>query len=86
MAVKIGAESVSSVGRIIRFHRKIAGLSRIELADIAGVGKTVVYDIEKGKETVRLDTLLKLLGALNVTVSLAGPMMERYEAGDDAES
>ena len=69
MAVKIGAESVSSVGRIIRFHRKQAGLSRIELADMAGVGKTVVYDIEKGKETVRFNTLLELFGVLNVTVS-----------------
>jgi transcriptional regulator with XRE-family HTH domain len=86
MAVKIDAESASRVGRILRFHRRQAGLSRIALADIAGVGKTVVYDIEKGKITVRLNTLLKLLDALNVTVSLDGPMMECYKAGDDAQS
>jgi HTH-type transcriptional regulator / antitoxin HipB len=66
--------------------RKQAKLSRIALADIAGVGKTVVYDIENGKETVRLDTLLKLVSALNISISLDSPMMDRYEAGDHAES
>ena len=86
MAVKISVDSISSVGRIVQFHRKQAGLSRIALADIAGVGKTVVYDIEKGKETVSLITLLKVLSALNVSISLYSPIMDLYEAGDDAQS
>jgi len=86
MAVKICVDSISNVGRIVQFHRKQAGLSRIALADIAGVGKTVVYDIEKGKETVSLNTLLKILGVLNVTISLDSPIMALYEAGDDAQS
>ncbi len=38
---------------IVLFHRKKSGLSRNQLADLAGVGKTVIYDIEKGKETMR---------------------------------
>ncbi len=42
---------------VIRQHRKIAGLSQLQLAELAGVGKTVVFDLEKGKETVQLDTL-----------------------------
>lgn len=85
MTVKISTETVLKIGRIVQFHRKEAGLSRIDLADIAGVGKTVVYDIENGKETVRLTTLLKVLGALNVSIFLDGPLMDRFEAGDDAE-
>ncbi len=86
MAVKISVDSISSVGKIVQFHRKQAELSRIALADIAGVGKTVVYDIEKGKETVSLNTLFKVLRALNVTISLDSPIMALYEAGDDAQS
>jgi HTH-type transcriptional regulator/antitoxin HipB len=39
----------------IKMHRKAAKLSRIRLAEMAGVGKTVVYDIEKGKETIKLN-------------------------------
>jgi y4mF family transcriptional regulator len=85
MTVKISTETVQKIGRIVQFHRKEAGLARIDLADIAGVGKTVVYDIENGKETVRLTTLLKVLGALNISIFLDGPLMDRFEAGDDAE-
>jgi HTH-type transcriptional regulator / antitoxin HipB len=85
MTVKISTKTIKGIGRIVHFHRKEAGLSRIDLADIAGVGKTVVYDIENGKETVRLNTLLKVLGALNVSIFLNSPLMERFEESDDAE-
>ncbi len=86
MAVKIGSEKIQEIGRIVQFHRKEAGLSRIDLADIAGVGKTVVYDIENGKETVRLKTLFNVLGALNISLSLNSPLMDRFKGGNDAQS
>lgn len=41
---------------------------------MAGVGKTVVYDLEKGKETVQLSSLLKILKGLNVQVELKSPL------------
>lgn len=85
MAVKISAQIIRKIGHIVKFHRKQSGLSRIDLADIAGVGKTVIYDIENGKETVRLNTLFKILEALNISISLDSPLMDRYKAGDDAE-
>ncbi|HSO20860.1 MAG TPA: helix-turn-helix domain-containing protein [Desulfosarcina sp.] len=78
-------EKLPRIGPIVQYHRKQAGLSRIALATIAGVGKTAVYDIENGKETVRLDTLLKVLGALNIGLSLDSPLMDRFKAGDDAQ-
>jgi HTH-type transcriptional regulator/antitoxin HipB len=61
MTVKINPKTILKIGRVVKFHRKQSGLSRIYLADIAGVGKTVVYDIENGKQTVRLNTLFKIL-------------------------
>ena len=66
---------------ILRFHRKRAGLSQLELANLAGVGKTAVFDIEKGKETVQLDTLRKILLALNITMKLESPIMQEFERG-----
>lgn len=65
------------LAEIIRKHRDEAGLSRLQLADMAGVGKTVVYDIEHGKSSVRLDTLRKILDVLNIKVRLESPVMER---------
>lgn len=71
---------------IIRIHRKEAELSRIQLAELAGVGKTVIYDIEKGKESVRLDTLRKILKVLNIKVGLTSPLMENVKHTEDEKS
>lgn len=67
---------------IIRQHRKIAGLSQLQLAELAGVGKTVVFDLEKGKETVQLDTLRKILIALNIKVKLTSPVMNQIQVDE----
>jgi len=64
---------------VIRMHRKAAKLSRVKLAEMAGVGKTVIYDIEKGKESVQLDTLRKILKVLNIKIVLTSPLMENLQ-------
>jgi HTH-type transcriptional regulator / antitoxin HipB len=68
----------SELSKAIHFHRKKSGLSQAELAKLAGVGKTVVFDIEKGKQTVQLDTLLKVLAVLNIKMTFQSPLMETY--------
>ncbi len=57
-------------------HRKAARLSRVQLAELAGVGKSVIYDIEKGKESVQLDTLQKILKVLNIKIILTSPLLD----------
>jgi len=64
------------IADVIKMHRKAAKLSQIQLAEMAGVGKTVVFDIERGKESVRLDTLRKILKVLNIKVQLTSPLMD----------
>jgi HTH-type transcriptional regulator / antitoxin HipB len=63
---------------VIKMHRKAAKLSRDKLAEMSGVGKTVIYDIEKGKETIQLDTLRKILGVLNIKIELTSPLMDNF--------
>lgn len=70
----------------IKMHRKAAKLSRVRLAEMAGVGKTVIYDIEKGKETIQLNTLRKILRVLNIKIEIKSPLVnnlqiERNEKG-----
>lgn len=67
---------------VVRQHRRLSGLSQAELAKLAGVGKTVVFDIEHGKESVRFDTLKKVLAALNIRFILHSPVLERRERED----
>ncbi|KTD75187.1 helix-turn-helix transcriptional regulator [Legionella waltersii] len=61
------------ISNLIHYYRKQSGLSQQELARLAGVGKTVIYDIEKGKESVRLNTLLKVLDVLNIQIKFETP-------------
>jgi y4mF family transcriptional regulator len=81
---------MSEISEAIRYHRKKSGLSQAELANIAGVGKTVVFDVEKGKETIQLDTLSRILRVLNITLRLESPLMKDFrqerKGGIDAQS
>ncbi|MDE0659571.1 MAG: helix-turn-helix domain-containing protein [Gammaproteobacteria bacterium] len=81
------ANSSNVLGDVVRFHRRRGGLSQHELADLAQIGKTSVFDIEKGKPTVRLATLMAVLGVLNIDLMLDGPLMAACRAalGDPPE-
>jgi HTH-type transcriptional regulator/antitoxin HipB len=67
------ADFVSKLAEAIHAHRKLSGLTQSELAAFAGVGKTVIFDLEHGKSTVRLDTLLKVLTVLNIQLAMISP-------------
>jgi y4mF family transcriptional regulator len=71
------------IGKIILSHRKKSNLTQKQLADLAGVGKTVVFDLEKGKATVQLNSLLKILFALNIKLELTSPLMHLMEKFDE---
>jgi len=68
------------LGTVVRRHRKSAGLTQQELPQLAGVGKTVVFDVEKGKETVRLATLLRILHVLNLRLEWRSPLEDTNDA------
>ncbi|MEX0600679.1 MAG: helix-turn-helix domain-containing protein [Rhodothermales bacterium] len=69
---------MAELGRIVRYHRKRAGLSRAALSDLAGTGTTVIYEIEHGKKTVQFDVLRRILGTLNLKLLVAGPLLNEY--------
>ncbi len=63
----------NEIANTVRYYRKQSGLSQQELARLAGVGKTVIFDIENGKESVQLNTLLKVLDVLNIQMKFETP-------------
>lgn len=67
------------LAKIIRMHRKAAGLSRVQLAELADVGKTVIYDIENGKESVQCVTLRKIFKVLNISIVLISPFIDSQQ-------
>jgi len=76
---------MKEIASIIRFHRKRAGLSQKQLATLAGIGKTAVFDIEKGKQTIRLNTLMAILAALNIEMEPNSPLMSEWTAQSNGE-
>ncbi len=68
----------NSLANIIVFHRKQIGLTQQELAELAGVGKNMVYELESGKQGVRLQNLLKILHVLNIELDFRSPLREAF--------
>jgi HTH-type transcriptional regulator/antitoxin HipB len=52
--------------------RKRLGLTQPQLALAAGVGVRFIVDLEAGKPTIRLATLLKVLNALGGALAVEG--------------
>ena len=59
------------IGRRVREARVALELRQDELAIAAGVSTRVIHQIEKGKPTSRLDSLVRVLGALGLTLEVA---------------
>ncbi len=78
MTVKKTKELSDRFAAIVRFHRKRSGLSQSELARLAGVGKTVVFDLEHSKPSIQLDTLVKILNVLNISLEPQSPLMLEF--------
>lgn len=60
----------ASLGAAIRHYRKAAGLTQAELAERAGLNRTYLSDLERGRETEQLRRVLRVLKQLGVRVTL----------------
>lgn len=76
---------MQSLSDLIKQHRKKAALTQVQLAQLAGVGKTVVWDLEHGKESVQWDTLQKVLRVLNISIEWRSPLLARMNSTVAAE-
>lgn len=58
--------SVKALGSIVQANRIMLRLSQQELADMAGVGRRFVSELENGKATLEIGRVLKVCQALGV--------------------
>ena len=61
-----------ALGQVALNARKQLGLTQPQLALAAGVGVRFIVELEAGKPTVRLETLMKVLHALGGTLAVEG--------------
>jgi y4mF family transcriptional regulator len=60
------------IGKTILRERERLGLRQDELALAAGVSTRVIHQIENGKATSRLDSLVPVLDVLGLTLEVRG--------------
>lgn len=63
---------IPALAAAVRGRRKKLALTQAQLADLAGVGLAFLYELERGKPTVRLDKVLAVLAVLGLELRL-GP-------------
>jgi HTH-type transcriptional regulator/antitoxin HipB len=68
-----------TLSEIIKTTRKLAGLSQLELANRAGVGKTLLFNLEKGSTQISFGNILKVLKVLNIKLNFKLP----YHPGNE---
>jgi transcriptional regulator with XRE-family HTH domain len=60
----------ASLGAAIRHYRLQSGLSQAELAELTGLHRTYLSDLEQGKETEQVRRILRILKELGVRMTL----------------
>ena len=61
-----------TLGAVVRSARKRLGLTQSELALTAGVGMRFIVDLEKGKPTMRLEQVMRVIHVLGGMIKIAG--------------
>jgi transcriptional regulator with XRE-family HTH domain len=62
--------TAASVGPAIRRYREEAGLTQQELADLAGLNRTYLSELEQGRETEQMRRILRIFKLLGVRATL----------------
>ena len=60
----------STLSESVRRRRKTLALTQQDVADLAGCARLFVYDLEKGKSTIRLQKLMDVLQVLGMQLSI----------------
>lgn len=59
--------STPPIGEFVRERRKANHMTQQQVAELAGVGKRFVSEIERGKSTVRIDAVNRVLAVFGKT-------------------
>jgi transcriptional regulator with XRE-family HTH domain len=62
--------SAGSIGDALRHYRTAVGLTQAQLAEMAGLQRSYLSELESGKETEQLKRILRVLRQLGVRMTL----------------
>jgi len=61
---------MDEIAGVVKARRKALGIDQETAAQLAGVSRKLVSDIERGKRTVRLDVLVSVLDVLGLKLQV----------------
>ncbi len=64
----------NNLDKLLTEARKAQGISQRELAELAGVGETVVYKLESGRTDVTLSSFISVLTGLGFELKCHSPL------------
>jgi transcriptional regulator with XRE-family HTH domain len=64
-------DSIASIGSVIRATRKAAGLTLVDAAALIGIAKQTLGDLERGRSSVGIHIVLKVLHDLGLGIVVA---------------
>jgi transcriptional regulator with XRE-family HTH domain len=64
-------DSIASIGSVIRATRKAAGLTLVDAAALIGIAKQTLGDLERGRSSVGIHIVLKVLNDLGLGIVVA---------------
>jgi len=76
LTATISPDQENSIGLFVRERRKSAGLTQRQLSELAQVGPRAIWDLERGKPTVRLDVIVRVLRVFGKTVGVVDAARE----------
>ena len=66
----ITVKSIQEIGDLVREQRKKLALKQMEAAGLLGVGVRFLSELERGKETLEVGKVIKVLMGLGLSLSL----------------
>jgi y4mF family transcriptional regulator len=61
-------QETTVLARLVRDRRRAAGLTQRALSELAGVGPRAIWDLERGKATLRMDVVNRVLAVFGKTL------------------
>jgi len=74
----------TQLGNLITFHRKKASLTQVGLAELAGVSRSVVQNLEAGKGRTIWEHVNSILEVLNIELKPSGPLVDEWKRSQEA--
>jgi y4mF family transcriptional regulator len=77
------ARSAAEIGNLVRQRRQANHLTQRELSELAGVGLRLVSELERGKTTLRMDAVNRVLTVFGL---MLGAVPSPRMTGDTGET